>query len=77
MVLDLIVTNTDDGFTAAIPSINGIDCWAHKHDDALDEAVNMLCYYLAFEDKKKIKIDLSKRENNRTVYKVIFDKELK
>ncbi len=77
MVLDLIVSNSDDGCTAVIPSISGIDCWAHKHDDALEEAINMLCYYLAFEDKKKIKIDLAKREKSRTIYKVIFDKEIK
>jgi hypothetical protein len=75
VVIDLIVYKTDDGYTATIPSYNGIDCWAHKHDDALDEAVNMLCFYLNFEDKKKIKIDLSKKGKNKTVYKLIFDKD--
>jgi len=77
VVLDLIITNSDDGCTAIIPSINGIDCWAHKHEDALEEAVKMLCYYLGFNDRKKINIDLAKREKNRTIYKLIFDKEIK
>ena len=76
MILDLVVKSSDDGFTAVIPSLKGIDCWAHKHDDVIDEALKMLCYYLNFEDASKIQIDLARKEKNKTIYKLIFNKEI-
>lgn len=76
MVYDLIVTKSDDGVTAVIPNIKGIDCWAHNEDDAMNEAIQLLCYYLKFEDSKHIKIDVSRKENGKTIYKLIFNKEV-
>jgi hypothetical protein len=35
MVLDIIVTQTNDGFTAEIPSINGCESWAPDEDSVL------------------------------------------
>ncbi len=75
MVIDLIVTTDGDGSTAVIPSVKGIDCWAKEHDDAINEAIKLLCFYLGFEDTKKIKIDLARKEKNKTIYKLIFNKE--
>ncbi len=76
MILDLVVNSSDDGYTASIPSIKGIDCWAHKQDDVINEALKMLCYYLNFEDASQIKIDMARKEKNKIIYKLIFNKEI-
>ena len=44
MVLDLIVTLTDDGVTAEIPSIKGCECWAHEEEEAIEKCVELLRY---------------------------------
>ena len=57
MVLDLIVTKTNDGFTAEIPSINGLDAWAHQEDEVIEKAIEMMKFYLNLDDDNEIKID--------------------
>ena len=74
MVLDLIVTKTNDGFTAEIPSINGLDAWAHQEDEVIEKAIEMMKFYLNLDDDNEIKIDRARRSKNKTVYKIIFDK---
>jgi predicted RNase H-like HicB family nuclease len=32
MVIDLIITKTNDGYTAEVPSIKGCESWAHDED---------------------------------------------
>lgn len=76
MVIDLIVTNTGDGFTANVPSINGCESWAHKEDDAINNAVDFLRYYLNLPKEQEIKIDRARKNSDKIVYKLIFHKEL-
>lgn len=74
MVLDLHVIETDDGFTAEVPSIKGCDSWAHGEDEAIDKTIELLKFYLQSPTDKKFKIDRARREHPLTVYKLIFDK---
>lgn len=75
MVLDLVITKTDDGFNAEIPSISGCETWAHKEDDVIDSALDLAMFYLNLEDKKDINVDRARRSGNRTIYKLVFDKK--
>ena len=74
MILDLIVTKADDGYDAKIPSLNEAESWAHSEDEAIEKVIELLMFYLGLEEKKKIKIDLARRENNQTIYKLVFNK---
>lgn len=74
MILDLIVTKTDDGFTADVPNINGCDSWAHNEDDVITKTVEMVMFYLKITDSKKIKIDKARGSFNKGVYKLVIDK---
>ena len=76
MVLDLIISKSDDGFNAEIPSIKGCDCWAHEEDEAIDKSIELLKYYLNLEDDSKINIDRARKENFKTIYKLVFNKDL-
>ena len=40
MILDLIVTKTNDGYTAEIPSLKGCESWAHQEDEVIEKANN-------------------------------------
>ena len=57
MVLDLHVIQTDDGFTAEVPSIKGCESWAHSEDEAINKTIELLKYYLQSSSNQKIKID--------------------
>jgi hypothetical protein len=74
VVLDLIVLQTDDGFTTDIPSIKGCESWAHNEDDAISKTLELFRFYIHLEANIKIKIDLARREGFKKVYKIIFDK---
>ncbi len=74
MVLDLIVIDTGDGYTAEVPSINGCESWAHKEDDAIDGTVKLLRFYLSLPDDLEIKVDKARGTKTRTVFKLVFDK---
>lgn len=73
MVLDLIVTKTDDGFTAEIPSIKGCESWAHEEDEVINKLLELLRFYMQNPDLK-IKVDLARKEKPAIIYKLIFDK---
>lgn len=75
MVIDLIVTDTGDGYTADVPSINGCESWAHREDDAIDNAVELLRFYLNLPEDHEIKVDRARKSKDKTVYKLIFEKE--
>ena len=76
MVIDLIVKDTGDGYTADVPSIKGCESWAHKEDDAINNAVELLRFYLNLPEDHEIKIDRARKSTNKIVYKLIFTKEL-
>ena len=76
MVLDLIVIKTDDGFTAEVPSINGCESWAHEEDEAIQKTVDLLRFYNNLDNSVEIKIDKARGNKTKTIYKLVFDKDL-
>lgn len=74
MVLDLIVTKTDDGFTAEIPSLKGCESWAHIEEEAINKTLELFKFYIQADSNLKLKIDKARKEGNKIVYKIIFDK---
>ena len=75
MVLDVIVTKTDDGFTAEVPSINGCESWAHDEDTVLSKILELASFYLK-TDIKKLKLDKARKVKNYSVYKLVFYKSV-
>jgi predicted RNase H-like HicB family nuclease len=75
MVLDIIVTQTNDGFTAEIPSINGCESWAHDEDSVLTKIQELAAFYLK-TDVKKFKVDKARKAKDRSIYKLVFYKSV-
>jgi len=75
MILDVIVTKTNDGFTAEIPSLNGCESWAHDEDTVLSKILELASFYLK-TDIKKFKLDKARRVKNHSVYKLVFNKSV-
>jgi len=73
VILDLVITKTDDGFSSEVPSIKGCESWAHNEDDVIEKSIELVKFYLKIPDKK-IKIDLARKEDQIKIYKIIFDK---
>jgi len=73
MVLDIIIKKTDDGFTAEIPSLSGCESWAHDENTVMDKILELAEFYLK-TNRKKFKIDKARRINNKSVYKLVFNK---
>ena len=73
MVLDVIVTKTNDGFTAEIPSLNGCETWAHEEDTVLSKILELAAFYL-MTDVKKLKLDKARKIKDHSVYKLVFYK---
>ena len=74
MVLDLIVSKTNDGYTAEIPSISGCESWAHTEDEVIEKTVELLYFYLSLDPDTELIVDKARRMGNKIVYKLIFDK---
>ncbi len=74
MVLDLIVTKTEDGYTAEIPSLKGCESWAHIEDEAINKTLELFKFYVHLELDNKLKIEKARKEGNKIVYKIIFNK---
>lgn len=75
MVLDLIVKFDLDGFTSEIPSINGCESWASNEEEAIDNVVELLRFYLDLSGDTEIIIDKARRTSKKVIYKLVFDKE--
>jgi predicted RNase H-like HicB family nuclease len=75
MVLDIIVNQTNDGFTAEIPSINGCESWAHDEDSVLTKIQELAAFYLK-TDVKKFKVDKARKAKDRSIYKLVFYKSV-
>ena len=73
MVIDLIVTKTNDGYTAEVPSLKGCESWSHDEDSVIEKIFELTSFYLRL-DAKEIKLDKARREENKTIYKLIFHK---
>jgi len=75
MILDIIVKKTDDGFTAEIPSLKGCESWAHDEETVLDKILEIASFYLKIDSPKKLKLDRARVWENKTVYKLVVNKE--
>ena len=75
MVLDIIVTKTNDGFTAEIPSLSGCKSWAHDEDTVLSKILELAAFYLK-TDIKKLKLDKARKVKDHSVYKLVFNKSV-
>lgn len=75
MVIDLVITITDDGCISDVPSIKGCESWAHKEEEVIKKSLELVAFYLQLPDISKIKIDLARKESNRKIYKLIFNKD--
>ena len=73
MVLDVIVTKSDDGFTAEIPSLKGCESWAHDEETVLDKIIELASFYLQ-TNTDKFKLDKARVKANISVYKLVFNK---
>ena len=74
MVIDLVLTIEEDGFSAEVPSLKGCESWAHSEDDAITNAVELTRFYANIDADIEIKVDLARRSKKKKVYKLIFDK---
>jgi predicted RNase H-like HicB family nuclease len=75
MVIDLIVSKTDDGFTAEIPSLQGCETWAHTEDEVLDKISEMAKFYMNIDENTKLLIDRARGSVERRIYKIILKKK--
>ncbi|RKY93711.1 MAG: hypothetical protein DRQ01_04070 [Ignavibacteriae bacterium] len=73
MILDVVVTETNDGYTAEIPSLSGCESWAHDEDTVLKNILELASFYLNV-NTKKFKFDKARRIKNRSIYKLVFNK---
>jgi len=71
LVLEVVVTKSDDGYTAEIPSINGCETWAHTEDEVIEKILEQAMFYLKIDDLKRLKLDKSRGDFSVTVYKLI------
>jgi predicted RNase H-like HicB family nuclease len=76
MILDVIVKKSDDGYTAEIPSLKGCESWAHDEDTVLEKILEIASFYLRIDSRKKLKLDKARVSRNRSVYKLVVDKEV-
>ena len=75
MVIDVIVKKTDDGFTAEVPSLRGCESWAHDEESVLTKILEIAAYYLRIDSPKKLKLDKARVSENKSVYKLVIEKE--
>lgn len=75
MVIDLVLTIEEDGYSAEVPSLKGCESWAHSEDEAIANAVELTRYYINIDADIEIKVDLARRSKKKKVYKLIFNKE--
>jgi predicted RNase H-like HicB family nuclease len=73
MVLKLIVTKTEDGFTAEVPSLKGCESWGHDEDGAIDKTLDLAAFYLKL-DKPYFAMDRTRKTGNKTFYTIVFNK---
>jgi len=73
MILDIVITETNDGYTAEIPSLSGCESWAHDEDTVLKNILELASFYLNV-NSGKFKLDKARRAKNRSTYKLVFNK---
>ena len=53
--------------------LKGCESWAHDEETVIEKIVEMTSFYLHLE-AKEIKLDKARKEENKTIYKLIFHK---
>ncbi|MGE5497384.1 MAG: type II toxin-antitoxin system HicB family antitoxin [Syntrophothermus sp.] len=74
MVLTLVVTKTDDGYTAEVPTLKGCESWAHDEDTAIDNTLDMVAFYLKLP-QAHFAMERTRRTGNNTYYQIVFNKK--
>lgn len=74
MVLTMIVTKSDDGFTAEVPSLKGCESWAHDEATVIDKTLDLVAYYLKL-DMAHFVMDKMRRSGNNTYFQIGFNKK--
>ncbi|MGE5351843.1 MAG: type II toxin-antitoxin system HicB family antitoxin [Acidobacteriota bacterium] len=74
MTLTMVVTKTDDGFTAEVPTIKGCESWAHDEDTVIDKTLDLVAFYLKLE-QSYFAMDKIRKSGNKSFYKIIFNKK--
>jgi len=72
MMLDLIITKQIDGFSANVPSYPECEVWAKDEDTSIDLILDKVSYFSKV-NRKKIKYDKSRKEDDTIIYKLIFN----
>ncbi len=75
MVIDMIITDTGDGYSSEVPSLKGCECWAHSSDEAIEKTVEMVRFYAGIPEDIEILVDRARKTRKAIVYKLIFDKK--
>jgi len=73
MILDVVVTETNDGYTAEIPSLSGCESWAHDEDTVLKKILDLAAFYLNV-NSEKFKLDKARSTKSKSTYKLVFNK---
>ncbi|MCB2204067.1 hypothetical protein KQI65_04905 [bacterium] len=68
----VVVEKTLDGVDASIPSIRECETWAEDTDKALTLLMDRLAYFLQREPGFKHDLDLMRREDGKTFFKLII-----
>ena len=71
----MIVTDTGDGFIAEVPSLKGCESWAHSDDEVITKIVELVRFYTNLNEDAEIIIDRARKNRNKIVYKLIFNKD--
>jgi predicted RNase H-like HicB family nuclease len=74
MVLTMIVTKTDDGFTAEVPGIKGCESWAHDEETVIDKTLDLVAFYLKLP-LPHFAIERVRKEKNKSIIKIVFNKK--
>lgn len=68
----IVTRKTFEGVDASIPSIRECDTWAKTEDEALENLIERLRYFLSLPEKAKYILDKSRKEGDETFYTIIL-----
>ncbi|MFA8344318.1 MAG: hypothetical protein ACEPO8_15195 [Rhodothermaceae bacterium] len=74
MVIDLVITKTDEGYDAEIPSLAGCESWAHKEEEVIEKSLELVRFYLNIPVDEEIKVDKAYKREGSEIYKLVFEK---
>lgn len=70
----MLVTKTDDGFTAEVPSLTECETWAPSEDEVVDKIVELARYYLKLRSSQPLHADKIYDNFIQKKYKLVFTK---